>query len=153
MILLDKIEVSYDEIQDYCFKENLQMIDSYMPELFLKIAKVMITENTSKIESIIEIVEQENPFNYINKNAYRYKLKKLLRAFALGMTYYKPWDGKEDYTLIPRILKQCKVNSDFNPFEIDSFEDYLLSHSSVIITITDLPCKCNHFTANILLTP
>lgn len=47
---------------------------------------------------MVEKLEQENPMNYGNVNAYRYKFKKFLTAVSLGMKTATVWDGLDEAT-------------------------------------------------------
>ena len=65
-------QLKYWKMNNQTFGDNLVLIDSNMDKI-------------SNCDKMVEKLEQENPMNYGNINAYRYKFKKFLTAVALGM--------------------------------------------------------------------
>ena len=78
---------------------------------------------------MVEKLEKENPMNYGNVNAYRYKLKKFLTAIALGMKPATVWDGLDEATggyIV--VTKEGNVLS-YHIYNRNYFEEYLLSNT------------------------
>ena len=78
------------------FKENLEFVDSKMPEIISHILLIAYRDGVKKLSRVVELIKAENPLGYSNPNMYEYKVKKLLCACALGMTPEKNWEGAED---------------------------------------------------------
>ena len=79
------------------FEENLQFIDTLMPQLLQLIVLYSFVYDLNSIPAIVEKIKEANPFGYSNGEIYSYKIKKLLCACALGLTPEKSdWQGAED---------------------------------------------------------
>lgn len=93
--------LKYNDIEHQTFKNNLLLIDSFMPQF---IAECLIFDNnpdskTHDIKDIVYQVAQNNPFNYSGNNLfklYEYKMKTLLLDAASGMCPTKEWNGDYD---------------------------------------------------------
>ena len=79
------------------FEENLQFIDTLMPQLLQHIVFYSYWHKLNNITEIIEKIKEDNPLKYSNTEIYTYKTKKLLTAFALGLVPERSdWCGVED---------------------------------------------------------
>ncbi|MCR8684104.1 HpaII family restriction endonuclease [Campylobacter ureolyticus] len=78
---------------------------------------------------MVKKLEVENPMNYGNVNANRYKFKKFLTAVALGMKPATIWDGIDEanggYIII---TKQGDILA-YHIYNRNYFEEYLLNNT------------------------
>lgn len=79
------------------FEENLQFVDTIMPE-FIKYTVLYAYQYSLRSTSqVIDKMKKLNPLNFSNTEMYVYKFKKLLAAWALGLTPERTdWLGTED---------------------------------------------------------
>lgn len=78
------------------FIENLQFIDTMMPELLNYMVLYSYLFQLISVRDVVEKLKEENPLEYTNTEMYVYKVKKFLAASALGLTPEKVWEGRED---------------------------------------------------------
>lgn len=124
--------VEYVSMKDDTFEDNLVMIDSKMPELYGNMILIhyrYINDKIYDIESLCEIIKSENPIEYRNVNAYRYKIKKLLCAAALGMTPGKKWDGLDNASGGYIIIKRDGDIVCYHLYNRNFFEEYLIRNT------------------------
>ena len=80
-------------------------------------------------DELVEKLERENPMNYGNVNAYRYKFKKFLITVALGMKPATVWDGVDEATggyIV--VTKEGNVLA-YHIYNRNYFEEYLLKNT------------------------
>ncbi|MCL2221329.1 MAG: HpaII family restriction endonuclease [Oscillospiraceae bacterium] len=128
--LCSKIE--YHCVKDETFTDNLILIDSLLPELFGE----MVLRHYSNIdkgiydcEELIRLVEELNPLDYRASKIYRYKIKRLICASALGMTPGKTWDGLEAATGGYIIVKRDGDVLCYHIYNRNFFEEYLMRNT------------------------
>ena len=90
--------LEYRNINNQIFEDNLVLIDSNMGKIIAETLLYFYKDGISNCNEMVEKLEQENPLNYGNVNAYRYKFKKFLTAVALGMKPATLWDGLDEAT-------------------------------------------------------
>lgn len=73
-------------------------IGFYTDKIIAETLLYFYKDGISNCNDMVEKLEQENPMNYGNVNAYRYKFKKFLTAVALGMKPATVWDGLDEAT-------------------------------------------------------
>ena len=119
-------EIKFSEMKNFIFNDNLEMIDSRMPEIISHILLYRYFDNITKSDELIKVICERNPLGYRNNKIYGYKYKKLLCAAALGMLPSKEWDGIDEanggYIIV-------KVDGDILAYYLrnrNAFEDYLL---------------------------
>src|SRR5690606_4070984 len=98
-LLNNNLFLKYDDYWDEKFKDNLELIDSRLPEILAEMVLLKYTEGISKLNDIIVRISDLNPcgFNIINnENFYSYKIKRFLIDCALGMTAKSVWTGTYD---------------------------------------------------------
>ena len=79
------------------FEENLQFIDSKMPDFLQNMVLISYMYNLKTTADILGKMKELNPLNFSNLEMYSYKYKKLLCAWALGLTPERTdWVGTED---------------------------------------------------------
>ena len=86
-----------DHLESEQFDKNLQYIDSLMPKFVAYALLYSFSIRGRHSEDIIACMMDTNPMGYSDVDMYQYKFKKLLSAFALGMTPTdENWKGIED---------------------------------------------------------
>lgn len=122
--IADKVE--FFDVKSPVFRDNLEMIDSRMPEILAYAMIYRYRDNVKQYSDIVDLLCENNPLNYHNKEIYRYKFKKLLCASALGMLPASQWNGIDEanggYIIV-------KANGDILAYYLhnrNAFEDYLL---------------------------
>lgn len=126
------LSVKYCGMRSEVFEDNLIMIDSRLPELYGN----MILNHFQFIDDKIydcgllcDLLEKTNPLNYRKTEVYKYKLKKLLCAAALGMTPGTPWDGLDNASGGYIIIKKDGDVVCYHLYNRNFFEEYLLRNT------------------------
>lgn len=79
------------------FTENLQFIDTIMPMFLNYMVLYSYQYGLRHTKDLIAKMKEINPLNFSNTEMYTYKFKKLLAAWALGLTPERTdWLGTED---------------------------------------------------------
>lgn len=119
----------FKEPANTVFDDNLILIDSLLPEIIADLLLVSYSRDIFSLQELVDILEQENPRGYRRKDAYAYKVRKLLCACALGMKPSQTWDGSEEanggYILV---TKSGEVLA-YHIYNREAFELYLLSNT------------------------
>lgn len=121
--------LEYRNINNQIFEDNLVLIDSNMGKIIAETLLYFYKDGISNCNEMVEKLEQENPLNYGNVNAYRYKFKKFLTAVALGMKPATLWDGLDEATggyIV--VTKEGNVLA-YHIYNRNYFEEYLLSNT------------------------
>ena len=128
--------LEYRNINNQIFEDNLVLIDSNMGKIIAETLLYFYKDGISNCNEMVEKLEQENPLNYGNVNAYRYKFKKFLTAVALGMKPATVWDGLDETTggyIV--VTKEDNVLA-YHIYNRNYFEEYLLSNTKYEIAST-----------------
>ena len=121
--------LEYRKMNNQIFEDNLVLIDSNMDKIIAETLLYFYRDGISNCDDMVEKLEQENPMNYGNVNAYRYKFKKFLTAVALGMKPATVWDGLDEGTggyIV--VTKEGNVLA-YHIYNRNYFEEYLLSNT------------------------
>lgn len=118
-----------DEMVSSQFKENLEFIDSRMPEILSDVLLVAYKSGKKRLSEAVELVKQQNPLHYSNVNMYEYKIKKMLCACALGMTPEKVWEGAEDANGGYIVVKRDGSVLCYHIYNRNDFEQYLYDYT------------------------
>lgn len=121
--------LEYRSINNQIFEDNLVLIDSNMDRIIAETLLYFYKDGISNCNEMVEKLEQENPMNYGNVNAYRYKFKKFLTAVSLGMKTATVWDGLDEATggyIV--VTKEGNVLA-YHIYNRNYFEEYLLSNT------------------------
>lgn len=121
--------LEYVGMENETFKKNLELIDSNMDKIIAETILYFYRDGISNCIDMVEKLEDENPMNYENKNAYRYKFKKFLTAVALGMKPATEWDGIDDATGGYIIVTKDGNVLAYHIYNRNSFEEYLLQNT------------------------
>jgi len=128
--------LEYQKMNNRVFEDNLVLIDSNMDRIIAETLLYFYKDGISNCNEMVEKLEQENPMNYGNVNAYRYKFKKFLTAVALGMKPATVWDGLDETTggyIV--VTKEDNVLA-YHIYNRNYFEEYLLSNTKYEIAST-----------------
>lgn len=127
-------ELTFTTLEQKIFKNNLVLIDSFLPNILAEIIKTFFTSNLSTIVDLTANTNRINPLGYDTQFAhtfYDYKIKRFLTDVALGMTPSKVWSGIYDATGGYLIVK---VNGDvlcYHIYNRNQFEDYLFANTKL----------------------
>ena len=128
-IIKESGTLEYRKMNNQIFEDNLVLIDSNMDKIIAETLLYFYKDGISNCNELVEKLEHENPLNYGNVNAYRYKFKKFLAAVALGMKPATVWDGLDEakggYIVV---TKEGNVLA-YHIYNRNYFEEYLLSNT------------------------
>lgn len=128
-IIEENGQLEYIGMQNQTFSDNLVLIDSSMDNIIAETILYFYRDGISNCIDMINKLEVDNPMNYGNVNAYRYKFKKFLTAVALGMKPATIWDGIDEasggYIIV---TKQGDVLA-YHIYNRNYFEEYLLNNT------------------------
>ena len=128
-IIKESGTLEYRKMNNQIFEDNLVLIDSNMDKIIAETLLYFYKDGISNCNEMVEKLEHENPLNYGNVNAYRYKFKKFLAAVALGMKPATVWDGLDEakggYIVV---TKEGNVLA-YHIYNRNYFEEYLLSNT------------------------
>ncbi len=85
------------EIPDRKFERNLELLDFNMPMVMGAMLKLAYCSGEMSIKKNLEQVILSDPLGYGKDSNifYTYRVKRFLRAAALGFSSSKPWNGRE----------------------------------------------------------
>lgn len=118
--------VEFYDVKNTVFRDNLEMIDSKMPDILAFAMVYRYRDNIKQYKDIVNLLCQNNPMNYHNREIYRYKFKKLLCASALGMLPATQWNGVDEANGGYIIVKSDGDILAYYLHNRNAFEDYLL---------------------------
>ncbi len=122
-------QLRYWEMNNRTFNDNLVLIDSNLDKIIAETLLYFYRDGISNCDEMVEKLELENPMNYGNINAYKYKVKKFLTAVALGMKPATVWDGVDEATggyIV--VTKEGNVLA-YHIYNRNYFEEYLLKNT------------------------
>lgn len=122
------------------FIENLQFIDTRMPIILNFLVFYSYRYNLRNISEIVAKLKKKNPLQFSNPEMYTYKVKKLLSAWALGMTPERTdWMGAEDANGGYITVKKDGSVVCYHLYNRADFESYLFNY-----TYMDRPSTSKH---------
>ena len=123
--------ISFDRCNNEVFDENLQLIDSRMPEFIGKMLLISYSTGVSSCLDVLKIMAENDVMNYRRNHFYNYKFKQLLTSVALGMVPSKEWSGHDEanggYIIVTRdgdVIAYYLYNR-------DQFAEYLLKSTKL----------------------
>ena len=128
-IIKESGTLEYRKINNQIFEDNLVLIDSNMDKIIAETLLYCYKEGISNCNDMVEKLEQENPMNYGNVNAYKYKFKKFLTAVALGMKPATVWDGLNEATGGYIVVTKEDNTIEYHIYNRNYFEEYLLNNT------------------------
>jgi len=135
-ILNNNGKIKYYDMENKTFKDNLILVDSLMNNIIAETLLYFYRDGITECKKMIKKLEEENPFNYGNINAYSYKFKKFLASAALGMKPATEWQGIDEvsggYIIV---TKQGDVVA-YHIYNRNYFEEYLLNNTKYEVPST-----------------
>ena len=122
-------QLKYWKMNNDTFCDNLVLIDSNIDKIIAETLLHFYRDGISNCDSMVEKLKRENPMNYGNVNAYRYKFKKFLTAVALGMKPETVWDGIDEATGGYIVVTKEGGVLAYHIYNRNYFEDYLLNNT------------------------
>ncbi|OGV77064.1 MAG: restriction endonuclease [Methylotenera sp. RIFCSPLOWO2_02_FULL_45_14] len=116
------------------FKNNLVLIDSFLPNILAEILKIFFTTEASAVRDLCNQIAITNPINYDtqdNHKFYEYKIKRFLTDVALGMMPGKVWEGAYDATGGYLIVKENGEVVCYHIYNRNQFEEYLFENTKL----------------------
>lgn len=121
-------------LEQNIFKNNLVLIDSFLPNILAELVKMFFTSNMNTIEKLSSEITNSNPLNYdtqFSHHFYEYKIKRFLTDVALGMMPSKVWEGLYEATGGYLIVKQDGEILCYHIYNKNEFEDYLFNNTKL----------------------
>lgn len=80
------------------FRTNMKFVDTLMPDIMAEALLCFYSSGvgSKKLSDVIDEISREDRLQLGSADLYKYKVKQLLCACALGMTPAKIWTGEED---------------------------------------------------------
>ena len=122
------------KIEDDNFKNNLVLIDSWLPDILAELIFLFFTSKLNTVSELIQYIAEKNPLGYDRNSShkfYEYKIKRFLTDVALGMTPSKVWSGVYDATGGYLIVKENGEILCYHIYNQNQFEDYLFSNTKL----------------------
>ena len=112
------------------FTENLQFIDTVMPTFLNYMVLYSYQFSLRHTTQIIDKMKELNPLGFSNTEMYTYKFKKLLCAWALGLTPERTdWMGAEDANGGYITVKRDGSVVCYHLYNRTDFENYLFEYT------------------------
>lgn len=112
------------------FTENLQFIDTGMPTFLNYMVLYTYRYGLRHTKDITDKLKERNPLNFSNVEMYPYKFKKLLCAWALGLTPERTdWMGTEDANGGYITVKKDGSVVCYHLYNRTDFEQYLFDYT------------------------
>lgn len=128
-VILKTYSLVFCNMESQQFKENLEFIDSMMPEILAHLLEISYTQGIRKVSEAVRALSEKNPIGYSNNKIYEYKVKKFLAACALGMTPERVWEGVEDANGGYIVVKQDGSVLCYHLYDRSEFEQYLFDYT------------------------
>lgn len=130
ILLLNNCFLTYFDIRNSTFKNNLLLIDGDLPKICAIMLEYSILKETKKITEILHLLKKNNPLHYDLSHGhpfYEYKFKKFLTDSALGMLPATTWNGIADATGGYIIVREDGEVLCYHLFNRNDFENYLVN--------------------------
>lgn len=119
--------IEFDTVPSNILNQNLQMIDSRLPEILADLLLTSYETGIKHIEKLIEIIADKNIINY-SGNTYQFYKKKIgdfLLNITLGLMPGELWNG--EYTVTGGILL-VENNGDILVLDAIYYKEYLVRY-------------------------
>jgi len=126
--------LKFHKLENDIFKNNLVLIDSFLPNILAEIVKVFFTSELSSINDLSKSLTITNSNEYdsdLKYLFYDYKIKRFLTDVALGMTPSKVWSGIYDATGGYLIVKENGDVICYHIYNRNLFEAYLFANTKL----------------------
>lgn len=122
--------MSFVKVANSVFAKNLMLIDSCMPQIMGALMNYSYQTNEKNLVNISTYLEETNPLKCLcGHGFYKYKIKNLLCAIALGMVPTKEWDGTDEANGGYIIVKLDGDVLAYHIYNRDAFKTYLLNNT------------------------
>lgn len=118
----------FSEMANDTFNENLIMIDSQMPVIVANMLIGYYSEAGTNVSKLTSYVSEVNPL-LRDSTFYKYKVKEMLCAIALGMTPATKWDGTDEATGGYIVVKASGDVLAYHIYNRDYFKEYLFNNT------------------------
>ncbi len=127
-------EIRFHSIQSDKLKLNLELIDSRLPEILGYLVYCKSKYDTVSIVDLLSLLKAKNPLKLDFEGGhpiYEVKLKAFLSECAFGLRCDNVWTGTNGLVNDIIIVKKSGKANHYNPYLINSFQDYLLNSARV----------------------
>lgn len=141
-ILSKGCKISYYDIDGVIFKNNIILIDSYLPQIIGAMLIDYGISNRTSVKQLSERMTIENPLSFDighSHNYYKYKMKRFLTDVALGMIPKTVWNGDYEANGGYLIVKKDGDVLCYHIYDKKQFENYLINN-----TRFDMPSSSRH---------
>ena len=112
-------------MRDATFFRNLQMLDDALPEIVATLLLDSRMAGHTRLDEACDVLAAKNPRGYQDPSLYGVKVRRLLRAAALGMVPGTAWADHDDATGGYIIVKEGGELVAFYVYNRAKFDDYL----------------------------
>lgn len=123
--------LKFDGACNNVFSGNLLLIDSKMEDIISFMLMEYYKNGRPFCSEIATALERRDPIGYHREGVYRYKIKKLLCAVALGMMPSKKWSGQDEANGGYIIVKESGEVLAYHLYNRNMFENYLLNNTKL----------------------
>jgi type II restriction enzyme len=131
--------LTFDKVVNDTFSQNLMMLDGGLSTVMAEALLISNRYGFRDYTDILDKLTESNPLAVPNvsgeqsglSNLYRYKLKHLLTAVALGMTPGSLWNGYYDANGGYLVVKKDGEILCYHFYDRNRFEDFLFSNASL----------------------
>lgn len=135
----NSVHLIFHDMDSKVFKNNLILIDSYLPDIIGHILILSISSNRTKISELVADLSRENPLIYDfshNHLFYEYKIKHFLTDVAVGLMSSRVWNGIYDATGGYLVVKEDGDILAYHLYNKNQFENYLFENTRLIRSST-----------------
>lgn len=107
-------------------------MDSDLPSIVAQLVLQGYRKNEPNLFELTKILEKKNPLSYpedTERSYYSYKIKKMLRDMALGMTAESPWMGSFNSVNLTLVIRDDDKIICYHVYDIQKFQDYLMKNT------------------------
>lgn len=125
-------ELSFKEVSNCIFNNNLILVDSFLPNILGEIVLDYFSTERKNVKEITESISKKNPLNYdicYNHKFYEHKIKCFLTDVALGMMPASVWSGKYEANGGYLVVKEDGDVLCYHFYNRNMFEDYLYNNT------------------------
>ena len=127
--IAEKGSIQFDGVINDVFKGNLELIDTRMDAIISQMLVEYYKNGKVYCSDIATSIEKSDPLGFNREGIYRYKIKKLLCAIALGMMPARKWNGKDEANGGYIIVRNSGDVVAYHLYNRNLFETYLLNNT------------------------
>lgn len=125
-------QLVFKEIENPIFKNNLQLVDSFLPNILAEMILDYFSTERKGIKEITEEIAKNNPSGYdlsYHHRFYEHKMKCLLTDVALGMMPAVVWTGEYEANGGYLVVKEDGDVLCYHFYNRNLFENYLYNNT------------------------